>query len=161
MKTNFFKFLIATTFIHILLLFNSFYVAEHQQPVLVLDATTKIYPIIDNEEYPDKSFIRTLKVNYKDINKRYMRADSSYYRCAFHTKIILYAPFDSLELNSVARKSCEITAFFNLEEEEKKWITENYFYFIKIINVDTKYELILENTQPRFLSNIFIKYNRK
>lgn len=160
MKTTLFKFFFAFLFIEMFLLFYSFNSVKMDEPVLVLHDSTYIYPIIDNFDEPSKSFVRTLKVKYKDKSKGYKINDSTYYRCAFKTKMIFYSVSDSLEMNSLSRKSCDIVAFFNLESEEIKWMEKNHVYFIKIRNMNTKYELILENQQPRFFTNTLLKYNK-
>jgi hypothetical protein len=86
--------------------------------------------------------------------------DSTYYRCAYETKMTFYSAFDTLELNSLSRKSCEITAFFNINKKEIDWMLNNHVYFIKIKNMNTKYELLLENLQPRFFANTLLRYNK-
>jgi len=158
-----FKSLALLLLLECFLFVQGFYVSNLNETELVLDKTTTITPIIDNEEYFKDAYVRTLKVKYKDLNRNKNNRinDSTYYRCAHETRVIFYSPFDSLVLNSQSRKSCDITAFFDLETKEKEWMIKNYIYYIKIINMNTKYELILDNPQPRYLSNFFFKYKGK
>ena len=160
MKTTIFKIFTLLLLIEALLLFNSFDTLKINEPVLVLHDDTYIYPIVDNIDTPSQTFIRTLKVKYIDRNKRVQMNDSTYYRCAYETKMTFYSAFDTLELNSLSRKSCEITAFFNINKKEIDWMLNNHVYFIKIKNMNTKYELLLENLQPRFFTNTLLRYNK-
>lgn len=160
MRTTIFKIFTLFLIIQAFLLFNSFDTLETSEPILVLHDNTYIYPIVDNFDMPSKTFIRTFKVKYIDRNKRVQMNDSTYYRCAYETKMTFYSAFDSLEMNSLSRKSCEITAFFNVNNKEIHWMLNNHVYFIKIKNMNTKYELLLENQQPRFFANTFLKYNK-
>jgi hypothetical protein len=160
MKATIFKIFTILLLIEAFILFNSFDTLKITEPILVLHDNTYIFPIIDNFDIPSKTFIRTLKVKYIDRNKRVQMNDSTYYRCAYETKMTFYSAFDSLELNSLSRKSCEITAFFNLQSKDIKWMIDNHVYFIKIKNMNTKYELLLENTEPRFFTNTLLRYNK-
>ena len=161
MKSTIFKVFTVLFIIEAILLFNSFRSMEDIEPMLVLDSNTSIYPIVDNPDSFNDSYVRTLKVRYKDINKRVVKNDSTYYRCAFETEMVFYSAFDTLALNSLSRQSCEIIAFFNLSTTDINWVKKNHIYFIKLKNMNTKYELVLENPEPRYLTNVFLKYNRK
>ena len=158
MKSTIFKVFTVLFIIEAVLLFNSFRSMNDIEPMLILDENTSIYPIVDN---PDTkySYVRTLKVRYKDINKRVVRNDSTYYRCAFETEMVFYSAFDTLALNSVSRQSCEIIAFFNLDSTDINWVKKNHIYFIKFKNMNTKYEIVMENPEPRYLTNVFLKYD--
>ena len=161
MKSTIFKIFTFLFLIEAVLLFNSFYQADYIEPMLILDENTSIYPIVDNPNSINDSYVRTLRVRYKDINKRVVKNDSTYYRCAFETQMTFYSAFDTLALNSVSRPSCEIIAFFNLDTTDINWMINNHIYFIKFKNMNTKYEIVLENPEPRYLTNVFLKYNRK
>lgn len=141
-------------------LLNGFISFEKENIFLGLHDNTYIYPIIDNLDTPNKTFIRTLKVKYLDKNTKVKINDSTYYRCAYETRLTLYSVYDSLELNSISRKSCDIVAFFNLDDKQKNWMLNNHVYFLKIKNMNTKYEVLLENSQPRFFVNTFLKYDK-
>jgi hypothetical protein len=118
-----------------------------------------IQPLIDNEGTPT-SFIRTLKLTYDDKNIKHKINDSTYHRCAFETRIIFYSVEDSLVLNSESRYSCIINSYFNLSKEEIKWLEQKSVYYIKVINLNTDYEVISENIQPRYFNIIFFKHNK-
>jgi hypothetical protein len=161
MKSTIFKIFTVLFIIEAVLLFNSFSNMKYIEPMLILDENTSIYPIVENSDLVGDSYVRTLKVRYKDINKRVVKNDSTYYRCAFETQMTFYSAFDTLALNSLSRKSCEIIAFFNLDTTDINWVKNNHIYFIKFKNMNTKYEIVLENPEPRYLTNVFLKYNRK
>lgn len=160
MKSTIFKVLTFLFLIEAILLFNSFYQIGDVDAVLILDENTSIYPIVDNPDTKEE-YVRTLKVRYKDINKRVVLNDTSYYRCAWESQMVFYSAFDTLALNSLSRKSCEIIAFFNLSDADIDWMLKNHIYFIKFKNMNTKYEITLENPQPRYLTNVFLKYGKK
>jgi hypothetical protein len=160
MKTTILKIFTLFVLIEMFLLFNSFDTLKIDDQVLVLDSKTSILPIIDNFEIPEKSFVRTLKVRYKDQNTKVKVTDSTYYRCAYETKMIFYSSFDTLEMNSLSKQSCEIVAFFNLGKKDITWMLNNHVYFVKIKNMNTKYELVLENPKPRFFTNTLLKYHK-
>lgn len=129
---------------------------------LQLDANNYIQPIIDNEGTQD-AFIRTIKVHYQDLNTKVKLNDSTYYRCAYETRVTFYSAFDSLVLNSESRKSCDINALFNLSDAEYKWLRVHSLYYIKIRNMNTKYEIIHDlptQDKQRYLQVKLYHYNR-
>jgi len=131
---------------------------------LQLDKTNYIQPIIDNEGTKE-AFIKTLKVSYKDLNTKVKsyQSDSTYYRCAYNTKVVFYSVDDSLVIKSENRKSCEINAFFNLVDRQYQWLMEQHIFYIKITNENTKYEVIHDlpmRENQRFLKTKLIKYKR-
>lgn len=147
----------------LIIVFFSFKEKE-ESTILKLDNNNYIQPIIDNEGTKE-AFIRTLKVHYKDLNTRVKTrpSDTTYYRCAFKTSIIFYSVFDSLKLVSESRKSCEINAFFNLSDDEYKWLRVNSFYFVKITNENTRYQIIHDiplKENQRKLQVLFYHYNK-
>lgn len=131
---------------------------------LVLDHNNYIQPIVDNEGSKD-AFIQTLKVHYVDLNKNVKTnpEDTTYYRCAWETKVTFYSAFDSLEINSISRKSCDINAYFNLNEVYYKWLRVHPIYYVKIKNMNTKYEIIHDiptQDKQRYLQIKLYHYNK-
>lgn len=126
---------------------------EQSNEILILDDNTYIHPIVDNRGTSDE-YVRTLKLKYRDFNKRVLRSDSSYYRCAFETEMVFYSAFDTLALQSLSHKSCDIIAFFNLKSSDVSWLKNNSVFYIRITNKNTKYTQILDNQESHYFNNL-------
>jgi hypothetical protein len=122
-------------------LFFAFKSKKESDNRLVLDHNNYIETIIENEG-SSGAYIRTIKVHYSDLNTKMKINDSTYNRCSFESSVVFYSAFDTLQLNSISRKSCDINAFFNLNEKQYRWLQRNYIYYVKIINQTTKYQII-------------------
>lgn len=125
----------------------SFILISQQPDALILDNSTRIQPIVENEDSPRNGrYIQTIKLYYKDLDY-----------CSDSTKIsFLTQSGDSLAKYNVRQSpSCTILVRFNLTNEELKWlethsitqigiynrVTDNYYlkkvedsnYFIKVL----------------------------
>lgn len=131
---------------------------------LVLDNNNFIQLIVDNEGTND-AYIRTLKLSYKDLNTKVKtkQTDSTYYRCAYETRLTFYSAFDSLQINSQSKYSCDINAYFNLSDTEYKWLRVHSLYYVKIRNMNTKYQIIHDlptQDKQRYIQIKLYHYNR-
>jgi hypothetical protein len=131
---------------------------------LILDQNNSIQLLVENEGTSD-AYIQTLKLSYKDLNVKVKTkpTDSTYYRCAYETRLTFYSAFDSLEINSISRKSCDINAYFNLNEVYYKWLRVHPIYYVKIRNMNTKYEIIHDlptQDKQRYIQIKLYHYNR-
>ena len=132
---------------------------------LLLDLNTSITPIIENEGEPlSDQYIRTLKVTYRDyLDKpiKLQNGDKLYNRCSYESLITFYSEKDSLKINSTKRMSCEIVAFFNLENQDVEWLKINDINFIRINNITTNHNFYQKNPQPDYLKKLLTLYNVK
>jgi len=149
----------------VLFLFMNFTNKKYEKTFLELDDTTFIIPIIENEDSQNENdkYIRTLKVGYVDrLDKpiKLQNGDKLFYRCSYESQMIFYSESDSLVMASWKRMSCEVIAFFNLNENEVKWVKENSINRIKIRNVTTNFEKTFKNDEPEFLQALFIRFNK-
>lgn len=147
-----------------LIILSIFVFSFKAEDKLVLDNNNSIQLIVDNEGTND-AFIQTLKLTYKDLNTRIKtkETDSTYYRCAYETRLTFYSAFDSLEINSISRKSCDINAYFNLNEVYYKWLRVHPIYYVKIKNMNTKYEIIHDlptQDKQRYIQIKLYHYNK-
>jgi len=149
----------------VLFLFMNFTNKKYEKTFLELDDTTFIIPIIENEDSQNENdkYIRTLKVGYVDrLDKpiKLQNGDKLFYRCSYESQMIFYSESDSLVMASWKRMSCEVIAFFNLKENDVKWVKENSINRIKIRNVTTNFEKTFKNDEPEFLQALFIRFNK-
>ena len=147
-----------------LIILSIFVFSFKAEDKLVLDTNNSIQLLVENEGTND-AYIQTLKLSYKDLNTRIKtkETDSTYYRCAYETRLTFYSAFDSLEINSISRKSCDINAYFNLNEVYYKWLMVHSVYYVKIRNMNTKYQIIHDlpsQDKQRYIQVKLYHYNK-
>ena len=141
------KFIIALSVLFSLILLS-------QQPnPWILNKSTRIQPILENEESgefvtSDKAIVRTFKLYYRD----------SIY-CTDSTKITFMSGLDTMQIYSVQRMSCDILAIFNLTHNQGKWLNNYPIDKILIYNrvTDNYYTIITDDKE--YFTRLFNKYN--
>lgn len=141
------KFIIALSVLFSLILLS-------QQPnPWILNKSTRIQPILENEESgefvtSDKAIVRTFKLYYRD----------SIY-CTDSTKITFMSGLDTMQIYSIQRMSCDILAIFNLTHNQGKWLNNYPIDKILIYNrvTDNYYTIITDDKE--YFTRLFNKYN--
>jgi hypothetical protein len=132
-----------------------------------LDTTTVIIPIIENEDSDIQSekYIRTFKVFYQDRLAKPIKLQNGerlFNRCSYESQIIFYSEEDSLAIGSWKRMSCEIIAFFNLQERDNMWLKTHVIKKIKIVNITTDACFEFDKLdKPNYFFDLLNTYNRK
>jgi hypothetical protein len=125
-----------------------------QQPtVWELNETTRLQPILENEESSefvgkDAAIIRSFKLYYRD----------SIY-CTDSTEITFMSGLDTMQIYSIKRMSCTILAIFNVSHLEGLWLNNYPIDKLVIYNrvTDNYYTIITDDKE--YFKKLFDKYN--
>lgn len=151
--------------VFIILLMSFTYKKKIEDPYQ-LDQTTVIIPIIENEDsnIESEKYIRTFKVFYQDRLAKPIKlqnGDRLFNRCSYESQITFYSESDSLVMGSWKRMSCEIIAFFNLQERDNMWLKTHVIKKIKIVNITTDKCLEYNDVKPTYFFDLLNTYNKK
>jgi hypothetical protein len=125
-----------------------------QQPtVWELNETTRLQPILENEESSEfvgknAAIIRSFKLYYRD----------SIY-CTDSTEITFMSGLDTMQIYSIKRMSCTILAIFNVSHLEGLWLNNYPIDKLVIYNrvTDNYYTIITDDKE--YFKKLFDKYN--
>lgn len=138
-----------------LLVLLSFILISQQPNPWILNKTTRIQPIVENDESgefvtSDKAIVRSFKLYYRD----------SIY-CTDSTKLTFMSGLDTMQIYSVKRMSCDILAIFNLTKAQARWL-ENYPIDKLVIynRVTDNYYTIITDDKEYFVK-IFKRYTSR
>jgi hypothetical protein len=136
-----------------LLILLSFILISQQPNPWILNTSTRIQPIVENDEHSefvssDKAIVRSFKLYYKD----------SIY-CTDSTRLTFMSGLDTMQIYSVKRMSCDILAIFNLNHSQGKWLDNYPIDKILIYNrvTDNYYTIITDDKE--YFTRLFNKYN--
>lgn len=135
-----------------------------QQPSPLIQKEITIQPIVENLDMGNKYwYVRTIKVYYKDTIGfkpiTFRKGDPLTSRCTDSTLITFISKNDSLSAYSVKKMSCEIVAYFNLNEYQVRWLKSKIVDKIMITNIVTDNSYIVYINDTKYLYEIFNKYN--
>ena len=118
-----------------------------------LNKTTRIQPILENEESGEfvgknAAIIRSFKLYYRD----------SIY-CTDSTEITFMSGLDTMQIYSIKRMSCTILAIFNVSHLEALWLNNYPIDKLIIYNrvTDNYYTIITDDKE--YFKELFDKYN--
>lgn len=124
-----------------------------QPPAWELNETTRIQPILENEDSGEfigknAAVIRSFKLYYRD----------SIY-CTDSTEITFMSGLDTMQIYSVKRMSCTILAIFNVSHLEALWLNNYPIDKLVIYNrvTDNYYTIITDDKE--YFKELFNKYN--
>jgi hypothetical protein len=123
-----------------------------QPPPLNFKDSTKLQPIVENENSPKSDrYIQTVKLYYKDLHY-----------CSDSTKIsFLTQAGDSLSKYNVKQSpSCTIVVRFNLTNEELKWLERYPVTQIGIYNRVTDNYYLKKVEDPNYFIKVLKPYSR-
>lgn len=138
----------------LLLIWALLLVGQQPSPWL-LNETTKIQPIVENEEHGEfinknKAISRSFKLYYKDLHY-----------CTDSTKITFVSKDTTMWIYSVRRMSCEILGVFNVNKEQVEWLESYPINEIIIYNRVTDNIYTIYVTDEEYFQRIYKKYTNR